>query len=71
MMPTWLPVKLTASMPRSARAMHTNAMEMRSPVVSNMSISRAGWVDDTSLANLMRLSVDLPMAETTTTTSLP
>ena len=71
MMPTWLPVKLTASMPRSARAMHSSAMEMRSPVVSSMSISRPGWVFDTSLASLMRLSVVLPIALGTTTTSLP
>ena len=27
MMPTWLPVKLTASMPRSASAMHSSAIE--------------------------------------------
>ena len=62
MMPTWLPVKLTASMPRSASAMHSSAIEMRSPVVSSMSISRPGWVLDTSLASLMRLSVVLPIA---------
>ena len=44
MMPTWLPVKLTASMPRSASAMHSSDIEMRSPVVISMSISRPGWV---------------------------
>ena len=71
MMPTWLPVKLMASIPTPARAIHTRVIEMRSPVVSNMSSSRAGCTDETSLASLIRLSVDLPMAETTTTTSLP
>jgi hypothetical protein len=59
MMPAWLPVKLFASMPRSASAMHSSAMLMRSPVVMSMSISRPGWVLDTSLASLMRLSVRL------------
>ena len=43
-MPTWLPVKLTASTPRSASAMHTRAMAMRSPAVISMSISRPGRV---------------------------
>ena len=33
MMPTWLPVKLTASTPRSASAMHSRAMLLRSPTV--------------------------------------
>ena len=71
MMPTWLPVKLIASMPMSASAMHSSAIETRSPVVSSMSSSRPGCVDDTELASAMRLSVDLPIADTTTTTSLP
>ena len=42
MMPTWLPVKLIASMPRSASAMVTSAIDTRSPVVSSMSSSRPG-----------------------------
>ena len=71
MIPAWLPVKLTASMPRSASAMHSSDIEMRSPVVINMSISRPGCVLETSLASLMRLSVVLPIALGTTTTSLP
>ena len=62
MMPAWLPVKLFASMPRSASAMQSSAMLMRSPVVISMSISRPGWVLETSLASLIRLSVDLPIA---------
>ena len=71
MMPTWLPVKLTASMPRSASAIVTSAAVTRSPVVSSMSISRPGCVLDTELARAIRLSVALPMADTTTMTSLP
>ena len=71
MIPTWLPVKLTAAMPRSASAIVSRAADTRSPVVSSMSISRPGRVADTWLARAMRLSVALPMAETTTTTSLP
>ena len=71
MMPTWLPVKLTAATPRSASAIVSSAAETRSPVVSSMSISRPGRVWETWLASEIRLSVALPIAETTTTTSLP
>ena len=71
MMPTWLPVKLTASIPRSASAIVSSAADTRSPVVSSMSISRPGRVFDTCAAREIRLSVALPIAETTTTTSLP
>ena len=44
MMPTWLPVKEAASTPRSARAMTSSDMEIRSPVLTSMSYSRGGWV---------------------------
>jgi len=71
MMPTWLPVKLIASIPRSASAIVISAAVWRSPVVSSMSISRPGWVRDTELASEIRLSVALPIADTTTITSLP
>ena len=71
MMPTWLPVKLTAGTPRSARAIVSRAAETRSPVVSSMSISRPGRVVDTWEAREIRLSVALPIADTTTTTSWP
>ena len=71
MIPTWLPVKLIASTPMSASAMHSSAIDTRSPVVSSMSSSRPGCVDDTELASAIRLSVALPIADTTTTTSLP
>ena len=69
--PAWLPVKDTASTPRSARAMHSRDMEMRSPELSSMSISRSGCTELTSSASRTRSSVVLPMALTTTTTSLP
>ena len=39
-MPAWLPVKLTAGWPRSSTAIDSSAIEMRSPAVSSMSISR-------------------------------
>ena len=71
MMPTWLPVKLIASIPRSNSAIVISAAVTRSPVVSSMSISRPGWVVDTELARAIRLSVALPIADTTTITSLP
>ena len=69
--PAWLPVKDSASMPRSARAMHSRAVALRSPAVMSMSISRPGRVSETSRARRRSSSVSLPMAETTTTTSLP
>ena len=71
MMPTWLPVKLMASTPRSASAIQSRDIDTRSPVVSNMSISRPGCTVDTSFASFSKLSVDLPIAETTTTTPAP
>ena len=39
--PAWEPVNETAASPRSMMAMHSSAIEMRSPEVSSMSISRA------------------------------
>ena len=70
-MPAWLPVNDDASMPSSASAMHSNAMDFRSPAVSSMSISRPGCTDDTWFARAIRSSVSLPIALTTTMTSLP
>ena len=69
MMPTWLPVKEVASTPRSARAMTSSDMEIRSPVLTSMSYSRGGWVALTESARWIRSSVVLPMALTTATTS--
>src|SRR4029077_19947333 len=49
----------------------TSALEIRSPAVSSMSISRAGGTGQTCLARSSRSSVVSPIAETTTTTSFP
>ena len=70
-MPACEPVNDTAASPRSMIAMHSNAIEMRSPEVSSMSISRALGSLETSWARRSRSSVVLPMADTTTTTSSP
>ena len=70
-MPAWLPVNDDASTPSSASAMHSNAIDLRSPAVSSMSISRPGWTDETWFARAMSSSVSLPIALTTTMTSLP
>ena len=71
MKPAWLPVKLSAGTPIECRAMHSSAMALRSPAVMSMSISRPGRTSDTSPARRISSSVSLPMALTTTTTSLP
>ena len=71
MMPTWLPVKLMASQPTSCNAMHNSDIEIRSPVVSSMSISRPCGLLDTCRASSTKLSVALPIADTTATTSVP
>ena len=71
MMPTWLPVKDAASTPRSASAMTSSDMEIRSPVLTSMSYSRGGWVALTELARWISSSVVLPMALTTATTWEP
>ena len=70
-MPACDPVNDTAGSPRSMIAMHSSAIEMRSPDVSSMSISRAAGCCDTSWARRSRSSVVLPIADTTTTTSSP
>src|SRR5688572_21636715 len=70
-MPDWDPVKLTAGMPRAFRAMERSAIEMRSPAERSMSSSRRAGLSLTCLARDNRSSVVSPMAETTTTTSLP
>ena len=46
-------------------------MVIRSPELSSMSTSRSGWTELTSSARRTNWSVVLPMALTTTTTSLP
>ena len=69
--PACEPVNDTAASPMSMMAMQSSAMEIRSPEVRSMSISRALGSLETSWASRSRSSVVLPMAETTTTTSLP
>ena len=61
-MPICEPVNETAGSPQSMMAMHSSAMEIRSPEVSSMSISRADGLRD-SLAWRSRSSVVLPMAD--------
>ncbi len=51
--------------------MASTAIEMRSPAVSSMSSSRPGGFGLTSLARSSSSSVESPIADTTTTTSLP
>ena len=70
--PACEPVNETAGTPSASTAMHSSAIEIRSPAVSSMSISRPpGALGATSLARRTRSSVVLPIAETTTTTSSP
>jgi len=71
-MPAWLPVKDWAEAPVAWIAMARRAMEMRSPALRSMSISRAS--DDVGLTCVARSSsssVLSPIAETTTTTWWP
>ena len=70
-MPACEPVKLTASWPSSMIAIDSSAIEMRSPAVSSMSISRRDGSGDSSCARSISSSVVLPMAETTTQTWWP
>ena len=65
------PVYERASKPRSFMAMAKTAIEIRSPAVSNISSSRPGGFGETCLARSIKSSVVSPIAETTTTTSLP
>ena len=65
------PVNERACTPRVWMAMATSALEIRSPAVSSMSISRGGGAGETCSARSSRSSVVSPIADTTTTTSLP
>ena len=51
--------------------MQSEGDEIRSPALTSMSYSRAGWSELTESARRIRSSVVLPMALTTATTSLP
>ena len=69
--PACEPVKERAVKPRSEIAIATSAIEIRSPAVSSMSISRAGGSGLTAPARSRSSSVESPIAETATTTSWP
>ena len=65
------PVNDCALWPSWAMAIASRAIEMRSPAVSSMSSSRGGGSGVTCSARSRSSSVVSPIAETTTTTSLP
>src|SRR4029079_8860833 len=70
-MPACEPVSEIARCPRSLIAIAHSAQEIRSPVESSMSISRASGVADTSSAQEISSSVVFPRAESTATTFWP
>ena len=69
--PSCAAVRLIASCPAEEMAMAIRAIDTCSPVVRSMSSSRLGGLEDTCRAREMRSSVELPMADTTSTTRLP
>lgn len=69
MTPACWPVKDFALTPRLLMAIARSDMEMRSPAVRRMSISREGGIGVIWRARSMSSSVVSPMADTTTTTS--
>ncbi len=70
-MPACEPVSEIASWPMSWIAIAQSAQEIRSPVESSMSISRATGRAEISCACATSSSVVLPRAESTATTRLP
>jgi hypothetical protein len=70
-MPACEPVSEIAPWPRSSIAIAHSAQEIRSPVESSMSISRAAGRSEISYAIPTSSSVVLPRAESTATTWLP
>ena len=71
MTPACWPVKDLALTPRLLIAIASSDIEMRSPAVRRMSISRDGRERGDLPGEVESSSVVSPMAETTTTTSLP
>ncbi len=69
--PACEPVSEIAWWPRSLIAIAHSAQEIRSPVDSSMSISRASGAAETSSAIAISSSVVLPRAESTATTLAP
>src|SRR3954468_6733614 len=70
-MPACDPVSEIARWPKSLMTIAASAHDWRSPVDSNMSISRGSGWSETSLAISMSWSVVLPRADSTATTPLP
>ena len=70
-MPACEPVSEIARWPRSLIAIAHSAHDIRSPVESSMSISRASGVVETSSAIWISSSVVLPRADRTATTRWP
>ena len=71
MIPAWLPVKDTASMPEVGQGHDQQGHRDPLPRGEEHVELPGGWTGLTSLANRIRSSVVLPMALTTTTTSSP
>ena len=69
--PAWEPVNDCAFAPKESTAIATSAFEIRSPAVSSISNSRCGGTGFTDAARSSSSSVVSPIAEHTTTTSLP
>src|SRR3954469_14372846 len=70
-MPACDPVSEIARWPKSLMTIAASAHDWRSPVDSNMSISRGSGWSETSLAISISWSVVLPRADSTATTPLP
>ena len=71
MIPAWEPVNDRALMPASWSAIASSAIEIRSPAVRSMSISRPGGTGLILAAMSTSSSVNAPIAETTTTVLCP
>ena len=71
MIPACEPVYEAARQPRAFTAIASSDIAIRSPAVSSMSSSRGSGVGVSSDAISRSSSVVSPIAETTTTTSLP
>ena len=71
MIPACEPVYEAARQPRAFTAIASSDIAIRSPAVSSMSSSRGSGIGVSSEAISKSSSVVSPIAETTTTTSLP
>ena len=74
LIPAWYALKLTAVTPSEASARASNELLINSPAESSVSTSRGSttlWLFVTSRAISNILSVDFPIADTTTTNRAP